>query len=393
MGEDLKALAEMIKGMKEEMQTSFTQMKDELNESKINLEERLNSLEAADNSNLTKQESVLEVTGQDSIRESGVLVPVAREKQLNKQFGVDTSANALLEFLDHYTLCKDMNQQRKVPGWDNAEYRARELRFQLQGEAAVYVRQEETMRQSWVLNDEAIIEKLKDRWLNRDCIEMDILEFEEARQGEYETLAQYMQRLKGLGQRAFSEFDGNGMHQRIIWRFLDGVRDKEIRSAIIRERWMKDRKTPKSYDEVLRIATNAQMTKVAANATGSGSGGQHTAKAKLAALNQNTPNRSGSNRGRTKKPGGNVGRSEAPRAFDCFYCHQRHAGGWRECAKRRKENPTWTPGSDRAQTEGRGGSDYSSPTSPISPTESNASVRSGGSGSSQSFRMSPSPNN
>ena len=131
MGEDLKALAGMTRSMKEEMQTSFTQIKDELNESKINLEGRLNSLEAADNSNLLKQESMLGVTAQDSVRESGVLVPVAREKQLNKQFRVDTSADALLEFLDHNTLHRDMNQQRKVPGWDVAEYRAREPRFQL----------------------------------------------------------------------------------------------------------------------------------------------------------------------------------------------------------------------------------------------------------------------
>ena len=97
------------------------------------------------------------------------------------------------------------------------------------------------MHQNWVLDDDAIIGKLKERWFNRDCIEMDILEFEEARQGDYETLAQFMQRVKGLGQRAFSEFDANGMHQRIVWRFLDGVKDKEIRGAIIRERWMKDR--------------------------------------------------------------------------------------------------------------------------------------------------------
>ena len=98
------------------------------------------------------------------------------------------------------------------------------------------------MRRRWVLNDEEIIEKLKDRWFNRDCIRMVILEFGEARQGKYETLAQCLQRLKGLGQRAFSEFDGHGMHLRIIWRFLDGVRDKKIRSAIIRERWKKGRK-------------------------------------------------------------------------------------------------------------------------------------------------------
>ena len=50
----------------------------------------------------------------------------------------------------------------------------------MQGEVAVYVRQEGTMTQQWVLN-----EKFKERWLNEACIEMNILEFEEARQGEF----------------------------------------------------------------------------------------------------------------------------------------------------------------------------------------------------------------
>ena len=97
-----------------------------------------------------------------------------------------------------------------------------------------------------------------------------------------------MQRLKGLGQRAFSEFDPNGMHQRIIWRFLDGVRDKDIRAAIIKERWMKDRKTPKRYDEALKIIYNqhTHMTKMAAGATGGSSAGR---KAEVAAVS-NTPN-------------------------------------------------------------------------------------------------------
>ena len=70
--------------------------------------------------------------------------------------------------------------------------------------------------EDWVDDDNKITEKLKERWLNRNCIELDIIDFEEARQGEYETLAQFMQRLKGLDQRAFGEFDANGMHQRII---------------------------------------------------------------------------------------------------------------------------------------------------------------------------------
>ncbi len=297
-------MIEMMKAMQEQ----FTSMKDEvtneMEQNRTEVNERLQALETGAKDESTEETETSPVN--QSITVSELVIP-PKEKQLIKQFGSDTSASALLEFLDHYNLCRDMNQQRKVHGWDDPQYRARELRYQLQGEAAVFVRQEETMAQSWVLDDDQIIEKLKERWLNRDCIEMDILEFEEARQGEYETLAQYMQRLKGLGQRAFSEFDAIGMHQRIIWRFLDGVRDREIRSAIIRERWMKDRKTPKSYEEVLKIATNTQMTKVAANATGSGTANQaNQNKGRVAALN--TP--SGAGRGGEDELEGKVSREK-----------------------------------------------------------------------------------
>lgn len=55
----------------------------------------------------------------------------------------------------------EMNITRKIPGWEDPEYRAKELRFQLQGEAAVYVRQEETMLSDWVKNDDMIIIETK----------------------------------------------------------------------------------------------------------------------------------------------------------------------------------------------------------------------------------------
>ena len=134
-----------------------------------------------------------------------------------------------------------------------------------------------------------------------------------------------MQRVKGLGQTAFAEFDAAGMHQRIIWRFLDGVRDKDVRSEIIRARWMKDRKTPKPFDEVLKIAEGAKMLKVAASATGHG--GQNSVAPIQSRYSSNNPSTSKS---KTAGP-------------ECYYCNERHAGGWRSCKKRKRENPAWTP--------------------------------------------------
>ena len=29
--------------------------------------------------------------------------------------------------------------------------------------------------------------------------------------------------------------------------------------------------------------------------------------------------------------------------FDCYYCKNRHVGGWEFCEKRKKEDPLWTP--------------------------------------------------
>ena len=288
-----------------------------------------------------------------------------REKQLTKGFGSDVSPAALTEFLDHYKLCVEMNQQRNIPGWEDPGYRAKELRFQLQGEAAVYVRQEEAMGQSWVCDDEEIVQKLKDRWLHRDCIELDILEFEEAKQGERETLAQYMQRVKGLGYRAFERFDPNGMKQRIIWRFLDGVREKDVRAEIIRARWMKDRDTPKDYDEVLKIAMNAQSVRMAAGATGSN---VQPRQANIGAVT-GPPPKPGDKRDR---------RSGAARSFDCYYCKRRHPGGWRTCDKRKKENPDWEPGQARSNNVGHGSGSNSSGSGIISQVSPLSSASPGG---------------
>ena len=335
---------------------------DLLKQMQENMGSMTNRIGALETGESTKKESV-----GDERDENTVVTSMVREKQLTKTFGTDTSSEALLEFLDHYKLCVEMNQQRRAPGWGDAKYRAKELRYQLQGEAGVFVRQEEAMHESWVEDDNKIIEKLKERWLNRDCIELDIIQFEEARQNDGESLGQFMQRLKGLGQRAFSEFDSTGMQQRIIWRFLDGVRDKDIRSSIIKERWMRDRKTPKPYAEVLKIAETAHLNKIAANATG----GTGLPVKKVAVVSKDglrdglrTPK---STRGGKNKTNNKV--VAAGTSFDCHFCHENHPGGWRHCEDRKRKNPDWTP-----RTAGRNSSGESS--NSVSPAGSVASANS-----------------
>ena len=80
--------------------------------------DRIGALEsnAADNAGV-KTEDQKSGDGKD---EQPLFTPI-REKQLAKTFGTDTSSGALLELLDHYKLCVEMNQQRKVPGRGDAQ--------------------------------------------------------------------------------------------------------------------------------------------------------------------------------------------------------------------------------------------------------------------------------
>ena len=51
----------------------------------------------------------------------------------------------------------------------------------------------------------------------------------------------------------------------------DCIEGRDVRASIIKERWMADRKTPKSYTEsaeMMKIRENALMIKIAAWATG-----------------------------------------------------------------------------------------------------------------------------
>ena len=362
MDKQVKDMMALLMGMKETMEAGQNQ-----------LDTRLKALETAKE----EQPEGSEVKDSKSFPTGKVEITQGRERPLTKTFGVDTSADALLEFLDHYQLCVAINTEKGIPGWDRPDYRAKELRCQLVGEAATYIRQEEVMLEDWVKDDREIIKRMRDRWVNRDCIELDIIEFEEARQSETETLAQYMTRLKGLGQRAFGEFDPRGMQQRIIWRFLDGVKDRDVRASIIRERWMKDRKQPKSYDEVLKIGENALMVKVASRATGalgssSGSSGTSSKSPGTVSSMRQTPGQN------SKKGKGSVkGHSgqRTPRLFECFYCGERHTGGWMVCEKRKRDNPSWTP-SHRGSGYNSGASAPTSPDSTrrSSPTGSNGSV-------------------
>ena len=303
-----------------------------------------------------------------------LLVQNAKEKSLQLTFGEgECSPTALRLFLDHYNLAKNQNVKRGVAGWDDAEFRANELRYQLRGEPALWLSQENSMLSSWVADDEEIIRRLKERFMGTQSTELNIIAFEEVNQRQTESLSQYMTRCQGLGQQAFGELnEPRSTQQRIVWKFLSGVRDPEVRNAVIREKWMKSTTEAKSYDEILKIAETAKMARIATTATGRGnttsgavgavsdSGyrgkvGQKRKGSDESYSSRNStgsePSRSsigsnrssaGSTRSSTGSGRGSTGNESGN--FKCYYCNERsHYGGWKACPKKGREDPGWTP--------------------------------------------------
>ena len=288
----------------------------------------------------------------------------AKEKTLTLTFGEDESPTALRLFIEHYRLAKSQNMRKKIDGWDLPEFRANELRFQLRGQTASWILQENAMKSSWVEDDEEIIKHLEERFLGTQCIELNIMAFEDLKQNDGETLAAYMTRCQEKGFQAFADFEQNGVQQRIVWKFLSGIKDSDVRAQVIKEKWMETSSKAKSFAEVLKIAETAKLSKIATAATG-GKGGRVEEHVKIAAVNSRVddrrrasnkphPNRSDKPKGR--KPSyssesnssskSDLSKSETPAGTNllCHYCNERsHFGGWKFCEKRQKEDPTWTP--------------------------------------------------
>ena len=112
------------------------------------------------------------------------------------------------------------------------------LRLVLIDEVAEFVDTEDSMSSSWVNDDLMIIERLKERYLKAECIELNILASEEAKQLDSESLAAFMTRLQTLVKNAFPRNPESIMRQRVIWRFLTGVRDADIKKGLISSKWM-----------------------------------------------------------------------------------------------------------------------------------------------------------
>lgn len=77
-----------------------------------------------------------------------------------------------------------------------------------------------------------------------------------------------MTRLQQLAVQAFAKEPTDIVRKRVVWRFLDGIRDKEVRLHIVKERRVENDETAKSFAAVLRLAESSHSTKSATSATG-----------------------------------------------------------------------------------------------------------------------------
>ena len=308
-----------------------------------------------------------------------------RAVALSKTFGTDVTPSAWREFKDHFLLVKKANIARGIALWNDASYCSVELRLCLTGAPAEFIREEAAQSVSWVKDDVEILDRLEKRYVTVEAIEVRIIRFEEACQGDDETLADFLTRLQRLAGDAFSSESAEIKRKRVVWRFLDGLKDRDIRERLIRERWMKDESHAKDYDDVLKIAETARTSKQAASLTGS----RHQPGAGFAAPVQRAPvpmtslppdGRAQRGPGRSSPgpvrprpppalgPGQPVprvtGQGHAAGGYRrggdggyrhsadgrggrpigrCYYCDAAHPGGWFNCQRRMQENPSWTP--------------------------------------------------
>ena len=361
MDEAIKQMMESLQKIQEDNQA--------VKDSNAQIMDRLNKLETERAVEHVKEEGEPSTNGGGMTRV--VVQGTAKEKALSLTFGDDESPMALKMFVEHYNLAKSQNMRKNVEGWQEKEFRANELRFQLRGRAAAWMLQESAMQSDWVKDDTQIIKKLQDRYLGTMSVELNIISFEELRQREGESLAEYMTRCQEKGYQAFCDFGPKGVQQRIVWKFLSGIRDADVRREVIKEKWMVSSSESKSFAEVLKIAETARLAKIAVAATS----GRGTEAGKISAAtrveerrNAQKPYRGGGSRnggrsthssGESTSSGASSGRNSSGSSsrgsmesdqgrvgtnFLCHYCKERtHYGGWKLCEKRKRENPDWKP--------------------------------------------------
>lgn len=153
---------------------------------------------------------------------------VGREEKLDVSFGSTCTGRELRRFIDKYRVVKELNIAARLTGWDKPEYRANKLKLALEGEAFDYIGLENTMLKPWTSDDEEILDKLKDRYLKIQAVELNILEFEKSQQLHKEPLSEFLSRMQRLAADAYEGDSEAELQRKLAWRFVTGVRSDTI---------------------------------------------------------------------------------------------------------------------------------------------------------------------
>ena len=290
-----------------------------------------------------KQEHVLNnvQTPEEPFRNTG------REEKLDISFGTDCSGKALRRFMDKWKVVKHLNVAAKLTGWDQSEYRANKLKLALQGEAFDYVSFESTMpNKVWTDNDDEILVKLEDRYMKIHAIELNILEFEKSAQEPKEPLSEFLSRIQRLAVEAYDGDNETELERKLAWRFVTGVRSDSIRKKLMEYGWMKTRREAKPLEDLLKIAEIAKMTEEAVRVTGP----DRPASVNVCCSHDDqmgdTVNVAKFERRKKQSSDSSKSGSSSKsynEFYECWYCKQRHKGGWSACALRQQKEPDWRP--------------------------------------------------
>ena len=368
MEEKMKMLQETHNEEKQELNDTIAQMKTDIHSDDTEgdgLEDRLGRLEdmfktvllggsiktMGQNSGTGERTTESRhVSGESTEGEQGDDDSRGKEQNLSLTFGdIDTSPSSLERFISHYELVDEINRERNIRAWAKPSYRALMVRMAMRGPVADYLDQESKLLSPWVKDDQEIIARLRARYIKNSAVELHIISFETALQGDGEPLAEYMVRLQKLAHNAYTEYPEWIKQNRVVWQFLNGAKDRDVREAIIKEGWMINNKEAKNYEKVLKMAEQVVNTKKAAKATGRV--GQTVGN--INAVTDSGPQRKRSNpfRGNhgTKLPNTGSGRGTSSSAgqvnWFCYCCKSTtHSGGWKDCPKFKTDFPNWKPG-------------------------------------------------
>ena len=292
---------------------------------------KLGDKDSANRENTTQvKEEVLQVTPGQPFNGIG------GEEKMEITFGEggDCSAVSMRRFLERYKVARDLNMRSRLTGWDSAEYRAGKLKLCLRGDAFDHLSLSSSMCEAWTFDDEQMIARLKDKFINVQAIELNILNFERCTQDGKETLSEYQTRLQRLVKEAYDRDSQRELDCKVAWKFVSGVSDERVRRRMLEEGWMKNRQEAKSLEELLKLAEVTKRTDDAVKALG-----KETAvinalnEVSVAAINRAAGDHKTNSSESIRSGGSSSSKNGFSSASDnpldyllCFYCNRKHRG-------------------------------------------------------------------